>query len=395
MRLKEYPRNVWILAIGTFIYLTGLSFLWPLVTIYVVKVLGSSEAVAGGILFVYQGMGVLGSLLGGFLHDKMGGKKTVVIGSICAAGMSLAFLLRSELLFFALILGLYGFFVNIVFPSLHAMATEIWPEGGQKAFNLLYIFRNVGVAVGSALGGFLAQFSFTYVFIGIALVFVIFLFLIVLLVPNVRQAISPKEQHYQKIRKDQLIPIIVLCIGLSICWIVYVQWQTNISSYMANLGFSLSEYSFLWTINGLVILLFQPLLAWVIGKWQVALRAQLLLGVMLFIGSTLLISQVQFYVGFLLGMVILTWGEILVWTGVPAIAAQLAPAGKLGRFQGFVESAGTFGRMLGPLIGGILYEKFHSQIMLIIMSSFLVIPLVCFYVYQKFQIPKTSELSSK
>ena len=40
-------------------------------------------------------------------------------------------------------------------------------------------------------------------------------------------------------------------------------------------------------------------------------------------------------------MVILTFGEMFVWPAVPTIANKLAPEGKQGQYQGFVNSAST------------------------------------------------------
>ena len=50
-------------------------------------------------------------------------------------------------------------------------------------------------------------------------------------------------------------------------------------------------------------------------------------------------------------MVILTFGEMFVWPAVPTIANQLAPVGKQGQYQGFVNSASTVGKAFGPFIG--------------------------------------------
>ena len=42
---------------------------------------------------------------------------------------------------------------------------------------------------------------------------------------------------------------------------------------------------------------------------------------------------------FLIGMIILTFGEMFVWPAVPTIANYLAPQGKQGQYQGVVNSA--------------------------------------------------------
>ncbi len=63
--LQAYPKSIWILAIAMTINVTGNSFLWPLHTIYITEVLHKTVSVAGLILMLQQGIGVLGNLTGG------------------------------------------------------------------------------------------------------------------------------------------------------------------------------------------------------------------------------------------------------------------------------------------------------------------------------------------
>lgn len=76
------PRTLWLLVIGMFINVTGASFLWPLNTIYIHQHLGKSLTAAGFVLMLNSGANVLGNLFGGYLFDKIGGFKTVVLGIV-------------------------------------------------------------------------------------------------------------------------------------------------------------------------------------------------------------------------------------------------------------------------------------------------------------------------
>lgn len=66
-------------------------------------------------------------------------------------------------------------------------------------------------------------------------------------------------------------------------------------------------------------------------------------------------------------MVVLTFGEMLVWPAVPTIASRLAPEGKAGFYQGVVNSAGAAGRMIGPLVGGILVDVLNMHALILIL----------------------------
>ena len=61
--------------------------------------------------------------------------------------------------------------------------------------------------------------------------------------------------------------------------------------------------------------------------------------------SFLVTSFANHFAIFVVGMVILTFGEMFVWPAVPTIANQLAPVGKQGQYQGFVNSASTVGKI--------------------------------------------------
>ncbi|KMR43756.1 multidrug MFS transporter, partial [Staphylococcus aureus] len=62
--------------------ITGYSFLLPLNTIYMKQELGKSLTVAGLVLMINSVGMVIGNLLGGSLCDKLGGYKTILIGTV-------------------------------------------------------------------------------------------------------------------------------------------------------------------------------------------------------------------------------------------------------------------------------------------------------------------------
>ncbi|MCB7112679.1 MFS transporter, partial [[Eubacterium] rectale] len=58
--------------------------------------------------------------------------------------------------------------------------------------------------------------------------------------------------------------------------------------------------------------------------------------------------------GFLLGMILLTLGEMFAWPAIPTIAYKLAPVGQAGLYQGLVNGTATAARMIAPIFGAVV-----------------------------------------
>lgn len=78
---------------------------------------------------------------------------------------------------YVVLLTVLGFSGGIIFPAFYAMVGTIWPEGGRRSFNSIYLAQNVGVAIGPALAGFLAAVNIDYIFTANLAFYVLFLFI--------------------------------------------------------------------------------------------------------------------------------------------------------------------------------------------------------------------------
>lgn len=384
------PKKLWFLLIGMILNVTGNSFLWPFNTIYIHEHLGKSLSVAGLILMFNSLAGVFGNMLGGWLFDKFGGYKSILAGIIITFLSILGLVINHSWSFYSFFFIILGFGVGIVFPSMYAMVGAAWPEGGRKAFNALYVAQNLGVAIGTALGGIVADFDINYIFIANLLLYIVFFFVAAFGFRNM--TITKDEKVGNSAVNDKpkfsLTPsmkaLLIVCCSYVLCWLVYVQWQTTIASEMSNLHIGLTNYSLLWTVNGALIVLAQPIVSTIIRKYITSMRKQMLFGIGFFIASTVIVSTAEQFSMFMTGMIILTIGEMFVWPAVPTIANMLAPKDKLGMYQGIVNSAGTVGRMIGPLLGGAVVDTFSMKVLFIVLVFLLVISMIFSVLYEKF-----------
>ncbi|MFB7139131.1 MDR family MFS transporter [Gottfriedia sp. NPDC056225] len=383
------PKKLWFLLIGMILNVTGNSFLWPFNTVYIHTYLGKSLSVAGLILMFNSLAGVFGNMLGGWLFDKFGGYRSILTGISITFLSILGLVINHSWTFYSCFFVVLGFGIGIVFPSMYAMVGAAWPEGGRKAFNAIYVAQNLGVAIGTALGGIVADFNINYIFSANLLLYIVF-FLVALFgfrdigVPKVVNEIQVDQSKKQRFSfTPSMKALMIVCCAYVLCWLVYVQWQTTIASEMQNLHIGLKKYSLLWTINGALIVLAQPIISSTIRKYKLSMRKQMLFGIGFFIASTIFVSTAQQFSMFMTGMIILTIGEMFVWPAVPTIANMLAPKDRVGMYQGIVNSAATVGRMLGPVIGGAVVDTFNMRVLFIVLVVFLGISMIFSVLYER------------
>jgi MFS family permease len=174
-----------------------------------------------------------------------------------------------------------------------------------------------------------------------------------------------------------------LCTGYLLCWVAYVQWQTTIASYTQEIHISLTQYSLLWSINGALIVVGQPFLNGVLKRLTASLKLQMIIGIGIFIVSFLVAGKATAFSGFLVGMIILTIGEMFIWPAVPTVAFDLAPKGREGFYQGIVNSTATGGRMIGPLMGGMLVDMYNMSVLFIVLIVLFLIAIVTTLLYDR------------
>lgn len=181
------------------------------------------------------------------------------------------------------------------------------------------------------------------------------------------------EQTSEVGSKAPFIALLILSTGFLVTWFAYSQWQTTIASHTQDIGIPLESYSLLWAVNGFLIVLGQPLVRQ-FTKRVPSLKNQIYIGNAILIISFVIAMFAEQFTFFVVSMAILTIGEMLVWPAIPALANTLAPAKKAGFYQGFVNSVAAAGRMLGPILGGLLVDQFNIQLLFYLIIGLLFVP---------------------
>ena len=125
--LRALPRPVWILFFGTFLNKFG-TFVMPFLAIYMTS-LGYSSAQAGLAIASY-GCGVLcASILGGYLADHLGRRKTIVLSMFSGAVAMLCLSQAHTLGTFAVFASLAGLTCELYRPASSALLADLVPAG--------------------------------------------------------------------------------------------------------------------------------------------------------------------------------------------------------------------------------------------------------------------------
>ncbi|MDP4147164.1 MAG: MFS transporter [Bacillota bacterium] len=385
--VKGVPIQMWVIAIGVFVNIVFFSLLWPVNAIYFHSVLHKSMTVTGMVLFVYSLAGFFGNSIGGMLYDRFGANKILLVNTLISIVVIVSFIIwQHNFWIYSGLITVFGFLSYVPFPVFNALVTRAWPKGGRKGYNLIYVIFNVGTAIGTAVGGLLAHWSFLVIFIALAIGNLIFFFIALFIFrsyfPSSNTGTRDKRDG-QKLATNTAIhwgPIVTVLIGYGIAWCIYVQWMTIVPVYMQFIRLNTSTYSMLWTINGLAVVFFQPCINWFVKRFP-SLTLQLVGGIPLFGLSFFCLMFSHSYFVFVLGMLLLTFGELLVWPAVPTILSASTPSDKHGFIQGTVGSFAALGRMIGPLIGGWLYDTLPILIVLAVLTFSAVLPFILFMLH--------------
>lgn len=387
IRTAGMPPALWWLAFAMIIQSMGFSFVWPFITIYVHFDLHRSLAEAGLVLLFYAGASTLGAWLGGQLHDAIGGRVAVVVGLFAQIVIFALIATGGSFLFLTVLLTASGLFGGLNRPIMNAWAGAVWPEGGRSAFNLLYVARNFGVAIGTVMGGLVAAVSIQLAF-AVAAVFTLALLAIVLWRFHGTAFEAPPRRPVKEgalpAPAGGIWPILVLSLGFAVLSIAYSQMSSIMPAFMTIEGYSLPEYSLLWTLNGVLVVAGQPLISWIVGMAP-DVKRQIILGTLFMIAAFVLLALSTAYLGYVTAMALATLGEMLVYPGVPAIADELAPDGTKGRFQGTAVAFQSLGRMVGPLLGGLLAAAVVRPEYYLLMTGCFAIALLLFGLVRKRQ----------
>jgi MFS family permease len=346
-RVGGLPRPFWFLWAGTLVNRLG-GFVLPFLALYLTGAQDLSVEQAGLVLTLL-GLGTAVSQpLGGVLADRIGRRRTMVLGLVSAGASLLLLGAASGVAATAVAAFGYGVCLDLFRPAAQsAVADLVPPVDRPRAFALQFWAVNLGFAVATPLGGWLASRGYWLLFVLDAATTVAFALLILRAVPETRPVDAGPPGRTREVLADRVL--LGLVAGVVGSAVVYLQAFLTLPLAFRADGLGPGTYGAAIGLNGVLIVVLQPLLLTTLGRRR---RGPLLLVALLLQGAGFgLTAFADALPMHLVAITVWTLGEILQAGQLGAVVAALAPAHLRGRYMGaFGFSYGLAG-LLAPGLG--------------------------------------------
>jgi len=352
--LRALPRGAWILFFGTFLNKFG-AFVVPFLAIYMTR-LGYTTAQAGLAVGAY-GIGNLGaSLLGGYLADRVGRRKTIVLSMFSAATAMLCLSQARGLPAIAICACFAGLTGELYRPASSALLADLIPAGQRvTAYAAYRMSFNAGWAFGPATAGLLAKHSFMWLFAGDAATSVMYGLVAWFALPaglRGTRAGGALQATWRVLREDARFRQ-ALCACLAV-GLVFVQGFSTMSLEITRHGFSAATYGWVISLNGALVVLFELPLTTITKRYPA--RRMMALGFVL-IGAGFASNVLERTLPLLvLTVVLFTLGEMIAMPVSGAYVADLAPVNERGLYMGTYGLVWSLAFVGGPSLGMLLFS---------------------------------------
>jgi Arabinose efflux permease len=363
--LRGLPRDLWVLAIASLVNRAGTMVL-PFLVLYLTHELGFSAANAGLALGVYGLGSIIISPVAGKLSDVTG-PLPIMRASLISTGILLFVFPFVHTFGGVIVITLAWALVSECFrpATLALVASIVTPEQRKPAYALVRLAINLGMSVGPAAAGFLAARSFKWIFVvdagttlaaGIVLIAVPF--------AVTRQFASEKESHAAlrssatSLFSDRRMMFFLVALFLT--GAVFFQHEGPMSLFLVqDLGLSPAFYGGLFTINTLMIVFIEVPLNSATSHWPH--QRALAVGAFLFaLGS----GAFAFATGpgmIIVGVVIWTFGEMMLFPQASAYVAEIAPPSRRGEYMGAYSLAFNISFAVAPWAGTVAFDRYGAR----------------------------------
>lgn len=342
-------REIYILFIGKLVTAMG-SFVWPMLTFLLTTKLGLSDGTSTLLIATASVLSFPAALLGGKLADKFSRKSIIIVFDCLTVFFYLLAAILPLTIGTAVILFLAGLFQTIESPAYDALNSDYSTSAQrEKAYSLSYLGFNLGYIVGASVAGILFEKFVRLAFCINGLAIFTSTILIIFFVHKknaITEDTAALEENYSEYEMpvDEKLPVLAVLkqrpvlIGMLIVG-CFASMPSNLVGLLlplqlkdALLEAGATLYGYLNSLNGLVVILFTPILTVLLKKLTEIPKT--ILGLLLFVAGIALFSMGNRTGILFLGMFVFTLGEVITVLGANPYSSRRVPASHRGRVGG-------------------------------------------------------------
>lgn len=373
--IPPLPRDAWLILGGDCLSAIGNGLVLPFFIIYLNRVRGLDIDTAAYALASMSLVGLVIGPIGGWLTDRFGARRIVILSLVISALGSIAIANVTEVWHAFAAAALFGTGITLFWPAVHAFLTMIVEKHQRSAaFSVHYAAINLGIGIGGILGGFLVNTAdastFEFVYYMDALSFLPFIFILLFAVKGRSAALqgdpdAPVDEaapSYLSVLKDTRFVRILVLMTLLVT-IGYGQLESAFPAFATRpggistraLGVTFAANTFFIVIAQLIVLRFMD------GRRRT--RAVMFLtavwaacwGMVLFGGT--LGSGLDATLAFSFAAVLFAFGETVISPTLSPMVQDLATDRTRGRYSAVFALTWMAGSVLGPAMAGFFLER--------------------------------------
>jgi len=369
---KGLSREIWYLALITLVNRAG-AMVVPFLSLYLTKYMGYGLTEVGWVMTSFGVGSVVGVWLGGKLTDKIGFYRVLVL-SLSLAGIVL-FCLQYLQSFWGLCIGV--FLLTLVAdgfrPAVYiAISAYSKPENRTRSITLIRLAINLGFSVGPALGGFLiANVSYAGLFWVDGITCFLAALLLIRLLRYKTASKKPEPSLNEQLKSPYSdLPYLLFIAVMFLIGFTFLQYFATIPLfYNSKIGLNEQHIGWLLSLNGLLIFFLEmPLMSYYERKKTKVVKV-MLMGLFFLAMSFLVLNTYSIVSVAVIGMVFMTFGEMLSFPFSNTFALSRSKRGQQGAYMALYSMSFSFAHILGPNIGFHLTAKYGFHVTWYVMAG--------------------------
>ncbi|NND62059.1 MAG: MFS transporter [Flavobacteriaceae bacterium] len=397
---KGLSKEIWLLSLVTFINRAG-AMVIPFLSLYLVNEKGFTFPQVGWIMTSYGLGSLIGTWIGGKLTDSIGFYKVIVL-SLFFGGLGFIGIQFLDS-FIGLCIGIFGLILvadsyrPAIFVACDAYSK---PKNVTRSIALIRLAINLGFSIGPMIGGLIiAKISYTSLFWidGITCVIASALLFVVLKPKKIVESVTKDPVVIEGKSPYQNGLYLLLIVIMIFSSVMFVQYFSVIPLYYEKAHF-LSEdlIGLLLFLNGAIIVIFEmPLVGW-LERINISKTMATFWG-MVFLALSFIVLNLSEWSGVLvIGMILMTIGEMIGSPFSNALALEMAPKGRKGSYMGLYSMSFSISHIIGHNGGMNLVDKFGFDFTwYVIFAVLVVVSIMTLWLHRRYKKSVTFKVLKK